>query len=123
MGALRDVDGLLNEYGVTRYHQGSDAEKDSDLVHDTLLLNEPDEFLILADQATANADGSYNSTVRKLKDTQGKEVYYDLLLPKKEEHRDGGLAPFQNGEIYGLIWQDDNYNGIQETGRSRNRKY
>lgn len=118
MGALRDVDGLLNEYGVTRYHQGSAAEKDSDLVHDTLLLNEPDEFLILADQATANADGSYNSTVRKLKDTQGKEVYYDLLLPKKEEHRDGGLAPFQNGEIYGLIWQDDNYNGIQETGEA-----
>ncbi len=103
-------------YGITRYHQGTDTTLDSDLRHEDLSLVETGEYVILAEKATADANGNYNNTARKVESASGAETYYDLLLPRDEEHRDGGLVAYPDGSITGLIWKDEDYDGIQDPG-------
>ena len=77
---------------------------------------ETGEYIILAQEATADVNGNYNNTARKVENASGADSYYDLLLARNEEHRDGGLTEYPDGSITGLIWEDKDYDGIQDSG-------
>ena len=99
----------LNEmpegYAVTKCRVGNDITKDSDLFADTLNLYEnADEVIILAQVSSGNT--YYDRTVGG--------TAYDIVKAKDNTDYDGGLTPIETASIDSYIWNDANYNGIQD---------
>ncbi|MCU6761032.1 Serine-aspartate repeat-containing protein D precursor [uncultured Roseburia sp.] len=114
-GYQLNIDGVLDGYGITRYRQGDDRHKDSDLRADTLSLVRDNEYLITADTATENADGGlYHYTAVGIKDADQNQVVYDMLKSRTYSGQDAGFAPYKKGSITGVIWEDADYDGIRE---------
>ena len=105
-------------YGITRYHQGADPTKDSDLRSGSQSLVQEGEYLILADEAKANSGGGYPYRAIKLTDAFHDGVMYDLLTAKPVSGYDGGLVAYTAGAIAGVIWHDQNYNGVRDQGET-----
>ena len=99
----------LNEmpegYAATKCRVGNDITKDSDLFADTLNLYEnADEVIILAQASSGNT--YYDRTVG--------DKTYDIVKAKSNTDYDGGLTPIETASIDSYIWNDANYNGIQD---------
>ena len=92
-------------YAATKCRIGEDSAKDSDLFAETLnLYKDADEVIILAEASGGNA--FYDRTV-------GDNVY-DIVKAKDNTDYDGGLTAIETASIEGYIWNDENYNGIQD---------
>lgn len=116
-GYQLDLTSLPENYGVTRYHQGSDPTKDSDLIAESLSLVRDGEYLVTAGQAEKNADGgSYNYSTVTVTDLDLGKVTYDYLTAREVSAQDAGLVPAPEGSISGVIWKDENYDGLRTEG-------
>ena len=92
-------------YAATKCRIGEDSAKDSDLFAETLnLYGDADEVIILAEASGGNA--FYDRTV-------GDNVY-DIVKAKDNTDYDGGLTAIETASIESYIWNDENYNGIQD---------
>ena len=109
------LESLPENMAVTRYMQGDDRTVDSDLLPEDLALVRADEYLILAKEAVANTTGgAYNYTMCEVNDTYHNKKY-DLLTPQDVSGQDGGVVELPKDTVTGRIWEDANYNGLQDT--------
>ena len=92
-------------YAATKCRIGEDSTKDSDLFADTLHLYEnADEVIILAEASSGN--DFYDRNVG--------DNAYDIVKAKDNTDYDGGLTAIETASIESYIWNDENYNGIQD---------
>ena len=92
-------------YAATKCRIGEDTAKDSDLFADTLhLYEDADEVIILAEASSGN--GFYDRNVG--------DNAYDIVKAKDNTDYDGGLTAIETASIESYIWNDENYNGIQD---------
>ena len=92
-------------YAATKCRIGEDTAKDSDLFADTLhLYEDADEVMILAEASSGN--DFYDRTVG--------DNAYDIVKAKDNTDYDGGLTAIETASIESYIWNDENYNGIQD---------
>ena len=92
-------------YAATKCRIGEDTAKDSDLFADTLHLYEnADEVIILAEASSGN--DFYDRNVG--------DNAYDIVKAKDNTDYDGGLTAIETASIESYIWNDENYNGIQD---------
>ena len=112
-----ELESLDENYGCTYYRLGDDRSKDSDLISGGTPLNmqRENEYIPTAKTAEVNAaGGSYNSSAVKFVDADKKTVYYDMLTAREADSFDAGLVKFPEGLIQGRIWDDKDYDGIQD---------
>ena len=100
------VENLPEGYAVTKPHVGEDQTVDSDLTAETLDLTANDEYIIIATETTSDDNAYYYRQVGDKK--------YDIIKAKPHAGNDGGLTEFENTSIEGVIWNDADYNGIQD---------
>ena len=92
-------------YAATKCRIGEDTAKDSDLFADTLhLYEDADEVIILAEASSGN--DFYDRNVG--------DNAYDIVKAKDNTDYDGGLTAIETASIESYIWNDENYNGIQD---------
>ena len=92
-------------YAATKCRIGEDTAKDSDLFADTLhLYEDADEVMILAEASSGN--DFYDRNVG--------DNAYDIVKAKDNTDYDGGLTAIETASIESYIWNDENYNGIQD---------
>ena len=92
-------------YAATKCRIGEDSTKDSDLFADTLhLYEDADEVIILAEASSGN--DFYDRNVG--------DNAYDIVKAKDNTDYDGGLTAIETASIESYIWNDENYNGIQD---------
>ena len=92
-------------YAATKCRIGEDTAKDSDLFADTLhLYEDADEVIILAEVSSGN--DFYDRNVG--------DNAYDIVKAKDNTDYDGGLTAIETASIESYIWNDENYNGIQD---------
>ena len=103
---------MTEEYAVTKYRQGEDKTKDSDLQAETSSLTEAKEYVILAKNVT---DDAYINKPYTIKVDQGlfaKAQYYDILVGEHNKDYSAGFTEYQLGSIEGIAFVDDDYDGI-----------
>ncbi len=113
------------DYAITRYHIGNDTT-DSDLIKDNMLLNEDNEYIIVAkkiaetnDQATVEKQYGKTSLGNRGMLIHNKLGYFDINKVINIKDNDAGLIKFEKGSILGSVWEDADYDGIiddDETG-------
>ncbi|MFR1717700.1 MAG: LPXTG cell wall anchor domain-containing protein, partial [Ruminococcus callidus] len=92
-------------YAATKCRIGEGSTKDSDLFADTLhLYEDADEVIILAEASSGN--DFYDRNVG--------DNAYDIVKAKDNTDYDGGLTAIETASIESYIWNDENYNGIQD---------
>ena len=92
-------------YAATKCRIGEDTAKDSDLFANTLhLYEDADEVIILAEASSGN--DFYDRNVG--------DNAYDIVRAKDNTDYDGGLTAIETASIESYIWNDENYNGIQD---------
>ena len=98
-------------YAATKFRMGDDSTADSDLYvqaatgTSTLhLYQDTDEVIILAQPSSGNT--YYDRTVG--------DHAYDIVKAQDNMDYDGGLTPVETASIESFIWNDENYNGIQD---------
>ena len=103
---------LSEEYAVTKYRQGEDPTKDSDLNVETSSMTGSKEYVILAKNVT---DDTYINKPYTIKVDQGlfaKAQYYDILVGQNNKDYSAGYTEYQRGSIEGIAFIDDDYDGI-----------
>ena len=79
-------------------------EVNSDLVFETHDLNETNEFIILSkNENTGNIPYSFTYENKN----------YDYIKTEKPRNYYGGIKEYENGSIEGRLWEDENYDGLQ----------
>lgn len=105
------LENLPDGYEATRYRQGIDRAKDSDLKYDDLYLVRDGEYLVVAGEVPEGGNASEPITVPELdRDT----VTYDIQTARTVSGQDGGILTHRTGSITGKIWKDTDYDGIQD---------
>ena len=108
------LENLHGNYLATKYRVGEDAALDSDLVLDHAALTASNEYLIPAAEAQTDQNGNWNSaSVREVPDANGTMRQVDLACGTDTAHYDAGLKQADQGIIRGTIWEDRNYDGLQ----------
>ena len=108
------LENLHGNYLATKYRVGEDATLDSDLVLDHAVLTASNEYLIPAAEAQTDQNGNWNSaSVREVPDANGTMRQVDLACGTDTAHYDAGLKQADQGIIRGTIWEDRNYDGLQ----------
>ncbi|SCH12423.1 Serine-aspartate repeat-containing protein D precursor [uncultured Ruminococcus sp.] len=116
-GYTLKAEALPDGYGITYYQQGNDRTKDSDLNAADLTLTQAGEYIPVAAVASQNSTGGgYNSSTVSVKEVSGKTVVYDMLAQRTASGNDGGLVKYPDGTIIGRVWNDKDYDGIQDSG-------
>ena len=135
----------MENYAVTRYRQNGDAETQ---VVDSHLIAQNEQHgagytdYDIASYLTSPADGDYFITAKKSQpETEagidgntyfepyilyddaavhdGNHDYaYDYIKAKDYDGYDGGLKAFETASVSGVVWEDTNYNGIQDDGEA-----
>ncbi|MFR6495034.1 MAG: SdrD B-like domain-containing protein [Ruminococcus sp.] len=131
----------MENYAVTRYRQNGDAETQ---VVDSHLISQNEQHgagytdYDIASYLTSPADGDYFITAKKSQPeteagidgntyfepyilyddanfNKGDYTYaYDYIKAKDYDGYDGGLKAFETASVSGVVWEDTNYNGVQD---------
>lgn len=131
----------MENYAVTRYRQNGDAETQ---VVDSHLISQNEQHgagytdYDIASYLTSPADGDYFITAKKSQPEtapgiDGKTYFepyilyddaaanngnhdyaYDYIKAKDYDGYDGGLKAFETASVSGVVWEDTNYNGVQD---------
>jgi hypothetical protein len=135
------VDEILDGYTVTRYRVESTVYANNDLLYtanlkDMYLVADgsgdlEDEYIIMARESDSEAlTVELASTYSKAKassasdvkvysnpyDFMYKDVIYNVVKANPMDGYDGGLVQYMTGSINGTIWDDKDYNGLQDSG-------
>ena len=110
-----DAETVPAEYGITYYRVGDNESIDSDLRQEDYTLLRPEEYVILAAETSTEVSTTPNYTTVEVTDTFHEGVSYDFLTAQSHSGQDGGLVAFPKASITGRIWEDANYNGVQDT--------
>lgn len=112
------------DYAVSRYHVGNKST-DSDLIKETMLLNESSDYIIVAkkvadtnDQATINKDYGKETLGNHTMFIHNKLGYFDKNKVVNVKGYDAGLKAFEKDSIAGRVWEDKDYNGIMDETES-----
>ncbi len=103
---------MSEEYAVTKYRQGDNPVKDSDLNVETSGMTEANEYIILAHDATH--DGYINKpyTIKVDNGWLKSASYYDILVGEHNKDYSAGHVEYQLGSIEGIAFEDEDYDGI-----------
>lgn len=106
------------EYAVSRYHIGNQAT-DSDLIKETMLLNESNDYIIVAkkiaetnDIATINKEYGNEKLGNHTMLIHNQLGYFDKNRVINFSNYDAGLKLFDKNNILGNVWDDKDYDGI-----------
>ena len=105
------VDKLPENTTVTKYRVDKKVvsssnlnEVNSDLVFETHDLNETNEFIIL----------SKNDNIKNTPYSfEYENKNYDYIKTEKPRNYNGGIKEYETGSIEGKLWEDKNYDGLQ----------
>ena len=105
------VDKLPENTTVTKYRVNKKVvsnsnlnEVNSDLVFETHDLNETNEFIILSKvEEVVNTPYSFEYENKN----------YDYIKTEKPRNYNGGIKEYETGSIEGRLWEDENYDGLQ----------
>ena len=105
------VDKLPENTTVTKYRVNKKVvsnsnlnEVNSDLVFETHDLNETNEFIILSKvEEVVNTPYSFEYENKN----------YDYIKTEKPRNYNGGIKEYETGSIKGRLWEDKNYDGLQ----------
>ena len=93
------IEELPKGYDVTKYQVNNHVD-DSDLNIKTGYLEENGALIVLADKADETTSNIYN------------KGGYNISHGHSQEDLDGGLVPYRKGMLQGVVFKDDNKNGI-----------
>ena len=135
----------MESYAVTRYRQNGDAETqvvDSHLISQNGQHGAGYSGYDTVSYLTSPTDGDYFITAKKSQpetkpgidgntyfepyilyddaavNSSKHEFAYDYIKAKDYDGYDGGLKAFETASVSGIVWEDTNYNGIQDEGES-----
>ena len=104
----KDADGKIT-YGITKAGGDSKFQRlENPYQSENLYLTAPDQYLILAAEAKTETDSTYR------KHYNGSD--YDIADAAAQTDWNGGLKQVEKAQIVGRVWDDANYNGLQDTG-------
>ena len=104
----KDADGKIT-YGITKAGGDSKFQRlENPYQSENLYLTAPDEYLILAAAAQPKTDAEYRKTY------DGSD--YDIADAADQANWNGGLKQVEKAQIVGRVWDDANYNGLQDNG-------
>ena len=104
----KDADGKIT-YGITKAGGDSKFQRlENPYQSENLYLTAPDQYLILAAEAKTETDLTYR------KHYNGSD--YDIADAAAQTDWNGGLKQVEKAQIVGRVWDDANYNGLQDTG-------
>ncbi|MFQ9923851.1 MAG: SdrD B-like domain-containing protein [Beduini sp.] len=106
------LDMISEEYAVTKYRQGDDPVKDSDLNVETSRLTEANEYIILAHDATHDDYINKPYTIKVDNGWLKSASYYDILVGEHNKDYSAGYVEYQLGSIEGTAFEDADYDGI-----------
>ncbi|MFR7471956.1 MAG: SdrD B-like domain-containing protein, partial [Ruminococcus sp.] len=105
---------LPNGYAVTRYQQATDDTAiDSDWIAETNYLTAPDhgDYFLVAQESRGNTPYDLTDAVT--------QKQYDSILKKDSINQyNGGLKQFETANIQGIVWLDQNYDGLKNIGET-----
>jgi hypothetical protein len=129
------VDEIEDIYTVTRYRVEDANVNNSDMVYEDSLkdmyLVADDEYIIMAKETNEEDTASKASTYARAKakaengsdviitnpyDFTYDSVSYNVVKGVDKDGYDGGLVQYITGLISGTIWDDKDYNGLQDSG-------
>ena len=97
------VEEIPKGYDITEY-QTNQHENDSDMRIETGYLEEEGEMIVLADKADETTSELYNFGG------------YNISHGHDQDKLDGGLVPYGEGILQGVVFEDANRNGILDEG-------
>ena len=104
----KDADGKIT-YGITKAGGDSKFQRlENPYQSENLYLTAPDQYLILAAEAKTETDSTYRNHYN------GSD--YDIADAAAQTDWNGGLKQVEKAQIVGRVWDDANYNGLQDTG-------
>ena len=107
---------MIEEYAVTKYRQGDDPVKDSDLNVETSSMTKADEYIILAHDATHDDYMNKPYTIKVDNGWFKSASYYDILVGEHNKDYSAGYVEYQLGSIEGIAFEDEDYDGIYNNG-------
>jgi hypothetical protein len=104
----KDADGKIT-YGITKAGGDSKFQRlESPYQSENLYLTAPDQYLILAAEAKPETDAEYRKNYN--------DSDYDIADAANQADWNGGLKQVEKAQVVGRVWEDENYNGLQDEG-------
>ena len=93
-----DLESIPDNYAITKYQVQDEKYNNSDLIAETGLLRENDEYILF---------------IQKTNDQSVQSQYkgFDLIKAHQLNSLDGGITQYESGKICGIVWLDASQTG------------